>query len=63
MQLVAYRLLYPILWLISILPFRLLYIVSDILYFFIYRIFGYRKQVVYENLTLVFPEKSQEEEK
>lgn len=63
MQLVAYRLLYPILWLISILPFRLLYIVSDILYFFIYRIFGYRKQVVYENLTLVFPEKSEAEKK
>jgi KDO2-lipid IV(A) lauroyltransferase len=63
MQLVAYRLLYPILWLISILPFRILYLVSDILYLFIYKIFGYRKDVVYENLTLVFPKKSESEKK
>jgi KDO2-lipid IV(A) lauroyltransferase len=63
MQLAAYILLYPILWCISILPFRLLYVVSDILYVFIYKIFGYRKQVVYDNLTLVFSEKSEDEKK
>lgn len=61
MQLVAYILIYPIIWGISILPFRLLYAFSDFLYFFIYRVFGYRKKVVKENLNLVFPEKSKEE--
>ncbi len=58
MQFLAYILVYPFLWIISILPFRLLYIFSDILYFWIYRVFGYRKTVVQNNLKLVFPEKS-----
>ena len=61
MQLIAYILTYPLLWIVSILPFRLLYGVSDGLYFFIYRIFGYRKATVKENLRLVFPDKSEQE--
>lgn len=58
MQFLVYILVYPFLWLISILPFRLLYLFSDGLYIIIYRIFGYRKKVVLNNLNLVFPEKS-----
>lgn len=61
MHFIAYILLYPLLYLISILPFRILYVVSDVLYLLIYRIFGYRKKVVASNLNLVFPEKSPEE--
>jgi len=61
MQLLAYIIIYPFLWLISILPFRLLYAVSDVLYLFIYKIFGYRKTTVKANLKLVFPQKSNEE--
>jgi KDO2-lipid IV(A) lauroyltransferase len=61
MQLIAYILIYPLLWLVSILPFKLLYGFSDVLCFFIYRVFGYRKLVVKENLRLVFPEKSEKE--
>ncbi|EPR74132.1 Lipid A biosynthesis lauroyl acyltransferase [Winogradskyella psychrotolerans RS-3] len=61
MQLIAYILIYPILWLISILPFRLLYGFSDVIYIFMYRIFGYRKTTVKENLRLVFPDKSKKE--
>jgi len=61
MQLIAYNLIYPFLWLISILPFRLLYMFSDFLYFFIYRVFGYRTKTVKENLNLVFPEKNENE--
>jgi len=61
MQLISYIIIYPILWIISILPFKLLYGLSDILCFFMYRIIGYRKVVVKENLRLVFPEKSEEE--
>ena len=61
MQLLAYILIYPILWFISILPFRLLYAVSDILYVLMYHVIGYRKKAVYENLKLVFPEKSEME--
>ncbi|MGC6432550.1 MAG: lysophospholipid acyltransferase family protein [Jejuia sp.] len=61
MQFIAYILVYPLLYTISILPFRILYFVSDVLYVFIYRIFGYRKKVVTSNLNLVFPDKSQNE--
>ena len=61
MQIIPYIIIYPIIWLISILPFRLLYFVSDILYLFIYRIFGYRKKVVKSNLKLVFPDKTDKE--
>ena len=61
MQLVIYLLLYPLLYIISILPFRLLYAFSDFLYLIIYRVFGYRKRVVRDNLKLVYPDKSEKE--
>ncbi|MCB0467117.1 MAG: lysophospholipid acyltransferase family protein [Aequorivita sp.] len=58
MQRLLYILAYPILWLLSILPMRILYIKSTALYFLVYYIVGYRKKVVKDNLALVFPEKS-----
>lgn len=61
MQFLAYVLVYPFLWLISVLPFRALYAFSDGLFILIYHIIGYRKKTVKENLNLVFPEKSKEE--
>ncbi len=61
MQLLLYIIVYPFVWLISILPFRLLYFLSDVLYLFIYKIFGYRKKVVKSNLKLVFPDRSDKE--
>lgn len=61
MQFLVYILTYPLIWLISILPFRLLYAFSDFLYFVIYKLVGYRKKVVQDNLRLVFPEKPEAE--
>ena len=61
MQFLAYILIYPILWMVSILPFRVLYFVSDCLYVLLYYGIGYRKNVVTNNLKLVFPEKSEKE--
>lgn len=61
MQLLVYIIAFPFLWFISILPYRLFYFFSDIVYVLVYRIIGYRKKVVYANLTLVFPDKSVEE--
>lgn len=61
MQFLVYILVYPLIWLISILPFRLLYAFSDGLYFIIYKIVGYRKKVVQDNLRMVFPEKPETE--
>ncbi len=61
MQKLVYIAVYPVLWFISILPFPLLYGLSNFLYFLVYYIIGYRKKTVFENLALVFPEKSQRE--
>jgi len=61
MNLLIYILVYPLIWFISILPFRILYIISDILYLLIYYIIGYRKEVVMSNLKLVFPDKKEKE--
>jgi len=61
MQLLVYILVYPLLWLVSMLPFRLLYLFSDLLFLIIYRLVGYRTQTVKDNLRLTFPEKTDEE--
>ena len=61
MNLVVYILVYPLIWFFSILPFRVLYIISDCFYVLIYYIIGYRKKVVIENLNLAFPNKSKKE--
>ncbi len=47
--------------LIALLPFRLLYLLSDMLYYLIFYIVKYRKNVVLENLHNSFPEKTNEE--
>lgn len=61
MQLLIFLILYPILLLISILPFRILYILSDFICFFVYHVFGYRKKVVRANLALALPHLSAKE--
>jgi KDO2-lipid IV(A) lauroyltransferase len=47
--------------LISLLPFSLLYAFSNFLAFLMYRVIGYRKEVIRENLQYAFPNKSEEE--
>lgn len=59
----TYRIVYGLLYLLSMLPLRILYIISDAFYFLLYHIIGYRKDVVRKNLELAFPEKSREERK
>lgn len=63
MQFIVYILAYPLLWLISILPFRLFYLFSDFVYFLVYRVIGYRKKVVRENMALTLPHLSDAERK
>lgn len=55
MQFIVYLIAYPLLWLIALLPFRLLYILSDIAYGITYYLIGYRKKTVRENLALTLP--------
>ncbi len=58
-----YYIVYGLFYTISLLPLRVLYLLSDFAYFIIYYIAGYRKKVVFANLKLAFPEKSEEERK
>ncbi|MFN5333904.1 MAG: lysophospholipid acyltransferase family protein [Bacteroidota bacterium] len=53
-----YYLIYGILKLLSLIPLRILYIISDFVYILIYYIVQYRKSVVLTNLKIAFPEKS-----
>jgi KDO2-lipid IV(A) lauroyltransferase len=47
--------------LISKLPFRVLYALSDFLFFASYRVIGYRRKMVMNNLRNSFPEKTEQE--
>lgn len=61
MQFLIYILIYPILLLISILPFRLLYAFSDFIYLILYYIIGYRKKTVRQNIAMTLPHLSEKE--
>lgn len=59
------RFYYPILalpiYLLMLLPFPLLYLLSDFLYGVAFHLLGYRKKVVYTNLRNAFPGKTKKE--
>ena len=56
MQKLVFILAYPFLWFVAILPFRLFYLISDMVFFILYYLVGYRRKVVLANLKLAFPE-------
>ncbi len=58
---IGYYLVYGTFSLIAMLPFGVLYFISDILYGLVYKVVGYRKKVVRKNLRNSFPEKSKSE--
>lgn len=62
MNLIIFFLTYPIIWFFSILPMRILYVVSDFFYIILYYIIGYRKEVIIGNITKAFPEKTEKEQ-
>ena len=61
MQFLVFILTFPLLWIISILPFRVFYWFSDCIYVIVYYIIGYRKKTVKYNLELAFPHLSAKE--
>ncbi len=58
---IGYRVLYAMVYLHALLPFSVLYVLSDVLYFIAYRLIGYRRAMVRKNLTNAFPSKSEKE--
>ena len=61
MKQLSYRLLYGLTYAISLLPFWLLYLISDGFFLLIYYLVRYRRKVVWKNLSSSFPEKDEAE--
>jgi KDO2-lipid IV(A) lauroyltransferase len=61
MNAAIYYLSLPFIYAISILPFWWLYRLSDFLFVMLYHLFGYRREIVFENLKNSFPEKPEKE--
>ncbi len=55
------RILYGLLYLISLIPLPILYVLSDGITFLVYHVIGYRKDIVMSNLKIAFPEKTNTE--
>jgi Kdo2-lipid IVA lauroyltransferase/acyltransferase len=58
-----YQIIFGFLYLFSLLPLKVLYLLSDFAYLLIYHLAGYRKAVVLENLTYAFPLMKEEEKR
>ncbi len=58
---ITYYIIGGIWWLLSLLPLKILYLLSDMLYVLVHHVIGYRKKIVRKNLTNSFPEKSLDE--
>lgn len=56
-----YYVVYGLLYLLSLLPLRVLHLFSDMAYFVVYHVMGYRKKVVMQNLAIAFPQKTEGE--
>ena len=61
MNQILYYILLPFLYGCSILPFWILYRISDLTYVLMYYVVGYRKKVVLTNLSRSFPDKTSRE--
>lgn len=48
-------------YMLSLLPMKVHYLLSDLLFWVLYGLLGYRKKVIEKNLKASFPEKSEEE--
>jgi len=58
-----YYLVYGFLYLFSLLPFWLMYLLSDGIAFLLYGVIRYRRAVVKNNIAIAFPEKTEAERK
>jgi KDO2-lipid IV(A) lauroyltransferase len=58
-----YYIIYGFTFLLSLLPLWILYLLSDLISFLLFRVFGYRRKVIDGNLAIAFPEKSINERK
>jgi KDO2-lipid IV(A) lauroyltransferase len=55
------KVIYSLVWLFTLIPFNILYLISDLFHILLQYIIGYRRKVTYENLTCSFPNKDEKE--
>jgi Kdo2-lipid IVA lauroyltransferase/acyltransferase len=58
-----YYIIKGFLWLVSLLPLRVLYFIGDGFYALVFYVFKYRRDVVMNNLAIAFPDKTGQERK
>ena len=58
---ILYYIVLAVWYVLSLLPLRVHYVISDLLFWLLYAVIGYRRKVVYSNISASFPEKSEEE--
>lgn len=56
-----YYITYVFFYLLSLIPWRIMYFLADAFYVLVYYGFGYRKAIVMKNLAIAFPEKTEAE--
>ena len=61
MEFLVYLIFRAFVFLFRLMPFPVVYLVSDIIYIFLYPLAGYRKKVVFENLRNSLPGESEKE--
>lgn len=60
---IIYYIIYGLFKALALLPFCVLYVLSDFVYFLLYHVVRYRRKVVEDNLAKCFPDKTPEERK
>src|SRR3546814_14214071 len=56
-QTAAYRVVYTVVYAVSLLPMASLYAIGSLAFFLSYHVIGYRKAVVIQNIARSFPDK------
>jgi len=58
---ILYYIVLTVWYLFSLLPLKVHYVISDLMFWLLYSVIGYRRKVVYGNIASSFPEKTEEE--
>jgi len=59
LKLLQYIFVYPVLYILSLLPFGVLFLISDVFYFLGFKVIKYRVKLVKANISIAFPAKSE----
>ena len=59
---ILYYIVLTVWYVFSLLPLRVHYFISDLLFWLLYGVLGYRKKVICRNIKESFPEKTDDDE-